>query len=243
MVRTAAVLVSLVGLVAAAAARPAARQCPRIRLTERTASAIPHCAGCAHVGEGRFVIESPDSATVVIHMIGAVVATAHPKGSAADLDFLLTQEFDIVGGLPAGTAKLSLETSLIGVLRGGRIAAATADAGATVFRDGNEIVTAETPDRARRLRAKPFGERPRRSRRCARQPGPFSLARPLPIGGDPSGQPPGQGGIGRVRAGAGPGPDLGRRPARPLPRRRQEGFRFPRDPAGFFRFGPVECLP
>jgi hypothetical protein len=80
-------------------------------------------------------------------MIGAVVATAHPKGSAADLDFLLTQEFDIVGGLPAGTAKLSLETSLIGVLRGGRIAAATADAGATVFRDGNEIVTAETPDR------------------------------------------------------------------------------------------------
>jgi hypothetical protein len=147
MGRTIAAVTVLVGLVAVAAGEPAAAP-PTIQLIERTAQAHPVRDGCTYVGGGTFDVQSPSRDAVVINMIGAVVATAHPKGSSAVMDFDLTQCFEIAGGAPGGKLRLSLETQLLGVLRGGRIAGATASAGATVAQGENVIVTAGSPDRS-----------------------------------------------------------------------------------------------
>jgi hypothetical protein len=146
MRRTTVATAVLVGFVAAAAGGPAVAP-PTIQLTERTAEARPARAGCTYVGGGTFDVLAVGRDTVVVTMIGAVVATAHPKGSSAVMDFDLTQGFEIAGGPPGGKVRMSLETQLIGVLRGGRIAAAAASAGATVAHDGAAIVTASLPDR------------------------------------------------------------------------------------------------
>jgi hypothetical protein len=147
MGRTTAVVLMLAVLVAAAAGRPPAAQPPSILLTDRTAEVRPVRTGCTYVGGGTFDVQRSGPDTVVVTAIGAVVATGHPSGSSAVMDFDLTQGFEIVGGAPGVKLKLALETQLVGVLRGGRMAAAAASAGATVSAGGTAIVTADLPDR------------------------------------------------------------------------------------------------
>jgi hypothetical protein len=146
MGRTTVCLLTLFVSVAAAAEQPAATP-PTIVLTDRSAEARPIRTGCTYVGGGTFDVQRPSPDTVVVTMIGAVVATGHPRGSSAVMDFDLTQSFEIVGGPAGGNCRLSLETQLVGVLRGGRIAAAAACAGATVTAGGNVVVAAGPPER------------------------------------------------------------------------------------------------
>jgi hypothetical protein len=124
------------------------REGPTLVLFDRVAQAIPVRTGCTYVGGGTFDIQRPSPDTVVVTMIGAVVATGHPCGSSAVMDCDLTQAIQIVGGPASGNCRLALETEMVGVLRGGRIAAAAASAGATVSAAGNVVVTAGLPDRS-----------------------------------------------------------------------------------------------
>jgi hypothetical protein len=64
------------------------------------------------------------------------------------MDCDLTQAFEIVGGPAGGKCRLSAEAELVGVLRGGRIAAALTSAAATITADRNVVVTADLPDRS-----------------------------------------------------------------------------------------------
>jgi hypothetical protein len=122
-----------------AAGRPAVST---IVLTERHAQIVPARNGCTYVGGGTLDVQQPAPDTVVVTLLGAVVATGHPCGSSAVMEFDVEQGFDVVGD----GGRLSLEAQLIGLLRGGRIAAAASNATAAVT--GPRVVVAGLPDRA-----------------------------------------------------------------------------------------------
>ncbi len=148
MGRMTTVLGVLAALVAAAPGQPSAALPPSIFFTERTAEARPARTGCTYVGGGTFDVQRRGPDTFVVTMLGAVVATGHPSGSLAALDFDLTQTFEISGGASDGKVRLSVETQLIGLLRGGRIAAAAVSGGATIVSGGNVVLAADLPDRS-----------------------------------------------------------------------------------------------
>jgi hypothetical protein len=126
---------------AAAAGRPAG---PALLPTERHAEVTPVRSGCTYVGGGNINVRQPGPDTILVTLTGAVVATGHPCGSAAVMDFDLEQAFKVVGG----PGKLSLEVEAVGVLRGGRIAAAAQGGCASVLIGGMVIVGTAVPDRS-----------------------------------------------------------------------------------------------
>jgi hypothetical protein len=113
-------------------------------LLERQAAVAPTRTGCTYVGGGNIDVRLQTAGTVVVTMTGAVVATGHPCGSAAVLEFNLDQAILLVGG----RSRLSLESECTGLLRGGRIAAAESTADAVLLLGGTEIIAAGLPDRA-----------------------------------------------------------------------------------------------
>src|SRR5947209_6150296 len=117
---------------------------PAFVLLDRQAAVAPTRTGCTYVGGGNIDVRRPAADTVVVTMTGAVVATGHPCGSAAILEFDLDQAIELVGG----RGRLSLESESTGLLRGGRIAAAESSADAVLLHGGSEIVAAGLPGRA-----------------------------------------------------------------------------------------------
>ncbi|HEY1376704.1 MAG TPA: hypothetical protein VGF55_07910 [Gemmataceae bacterium] len=130
-----------------AAAEPASA--PAIVLMTRRSEATPVRSGCTFVGGGTIDVQQPTADVVVVTMTGAVLATAHPCGSAATLAFDLAQDFEVV--CPAGVraARLTAEAQAVGLLRGGRTAAAAATDGCvTVTVGGAPVLSIAVPDRA-----------------------------------------------------------------------------------------------
>jgi hypothetical protein len=150
MVRTgiwAAIFGLPLSLTAALPAAGDASTKPVIALIDRHADAVPVRCGCTYVGAGTFDVRQPAPDTLVVTMLGAVVATSHPAGSLAVMDFEFDQAFEVTCAMSV-KPQLSLESELIGVLRGGKIAAAETSAGATVAAGESVIVAANLPDRA-----------------------------------------------------------------------------------------------
>jgi hypothetical protein len=133
-----AVIILVVPLALAEEPRPT----PAIFLLDRRGEVMPVRAGCTYLGGGTIDVRRPAADTVVMTMVGGVVATGHPCGSSAVMDFDLDQGFQIV---VAG--KLSLEAEAIGLLRGGRDAAASSGGGAAVSAGGLAIVAADLVER------------------------------------------------------------------------------------------------
>jgi hypothetical protein len=140
--RRLAIILVIPALSMATAAGRTAR--PALLPTERHAEVTPVRSGCTCVGGGNIDVRQPGADTILVTLTGAVVATGHPCGSAAVMDFDLDQAFDVAGG----PGKLSLELEAVGVLRGGRIAAAAQGGCAAVLIGGKEIVAAALPDRS-----------------------------------------------------------------------------------------------
>jgi hypothetical protein len=120
---------------------------PTIVLGERRGEAVPVRAGWTHVGGGTVDVRRPGADAFVLTFVGAAAATAHPRGSDTVLDFDVTQAFDVTGD-PSGRVRLSLEIESIGMLRGGRIACASANGGAAVTAGDTAVVAANLPDRS-----------------------------------------------------------------------------------------------
>jgi hypothetical protein len=140
MKRWSVIAAILVGTLALAAEPKAATA---IVLGDRAGEAVPVRSGCTYVGGGTIDVKQPAADTVVLTLVGAVVATGHPHGSSAVMEFDVDQAFEVTGG----RCKLSLESEIVGVLRGGRIAAAWSNAGAAVTGGEATIVAADLPDR------------------------------------------------------------------------------------------------
>jgi len=119
---------------------------PSIVLLRRHADARSSRCGCTYVGGGTINVRQPAPDTIVVTMVGAVVATAHPFGSSALLDFDLDQDFEINSG--GCRTNLSLEAEQIGLLRGGRTAAARTSAAAVVTIGAVAAVAGNLPDRS-----------------------------------------------------------------------------------------------
>jgi hypothetical protein len=144
--RAALATMILAAALTASAEQPTAG--PVIALADRHAQAIPIRSGCTYAGGGTFDVRQPTPDAIVVTMVGAVVATSHPAGSSAVMDFDFDEVFEIVGAHPDARPKLSLEAELIGLLRGGRIAAALTSSSVMVSAGENVVVTANFPDRA-----------------------------------------------------------------------------------------------
>jgi hypothetical protein len=120
---------------------------PSILLGERRGEAVPIRAGWTHVGGGTIEMRQSSPDGFVLSLVGAVAATAHPCGSDTQLDFDVTQAFEVLAGTSA-RLKLSLEVEAVGVLRGGRVACSSANGGAAVTSGETAVVAATLPNRA-----------------------------------------------------------------------------------------------
>jgi hypothetical protein len=143
MGRTILAAITLAALAGVAAEQPGAPARPAILLTDRAAQAAPIRSGCTYVGAGTVEVRQAAADTVVLTSFGAVVATGHPGGSTAVMDFDIDQGFEVAGG----RAMVSLEGEIAGLLRGGRNAAASTSAHITVTAGDAAVVTADLPDR------------------------------------------------------------------------------------------------
>jgi hypothetical protein len=102
---------------------PAAPAPPSVSITlgARHGHVIPHRQGFSHTGGGNIDVAQPSADTVVVTMTGVAVAGAHPcKGSCASMEFDLDQAFEVTFEKPAvKKAKVTVESRVIGLLRGG----------------------------------------------------------------------------------------------------------------------------
>jgi hypothetical protein len=89
-------------------------------LKDRHGHTTPARTDAAHTGGGNTEVAQPREDTLIITMSGVVTAGPHPiKGSAADMEFDLNQEFVIGFADPMlKKAKLTAEAQVVGLLRG-----------------------------------------------------------------------------------------------------------------------------
>jgi hypothetical protein len=140
---------SVVVLMGMALSLPAAgreNRPPALVLAERRGEAVPLRSGWTHVGVGAIDVRQPTPDAFVLTLLGAAAATAHPRGSDAALDFDVTQTFAVVAATAADRPKLSLEVELVGLLRGGRGAAAASGA-AAILAGPAAVASATLPGR------------------------------------------------------------------------------------------------
>ena len=112
-------LVSLIGVLPAVLAQPAATPAVTISLGARHGHVTPSREGFTHTGGGNIDVAQPAADTLVVTMTGVAVAGAHPcKNSVASLQFDLEQGLEIGFEKPEiKRAKLSIEGRVIGLLR------------------------------------------------------------------------------------------------------------------------------
>ncbi len=102
-------------------AKPEKPEKPKLSivLRDRHGHATPQREGTVRTGAGLTDISQPREDTVIITLTGVAVAGPHPcKASVAAMDFELNQCFDIVAADKLKTARLTMEASIIGLLRG-----------------------------------------------------------------------------------------------------------------------------
>jgi hypothetical protein len=115
-----------------------------LTLCDRHGHVTPLRQGCVHTGSGIIDIVQPTPNVVVVTMMGAAVATAHPvKDSVAQQNFDLEQCFSISTDKPAPCPlKLTVEGRVVGLLRTHKGSGTAEESGACATVTAGPIVLA-----------------------------------------------------------------------------------------------------
>ncbi|HEX5270232.1 MAG TPA: hypothetical protein VFW33_07095 [Gemmataceae bacterium] len=143
------VLAPALPLRAAPEAKAPAGPVVSILLRDRHGHVVPTHEGHTWSGGGQIDVQQPAPDTVLVLMTGGVVAPGHPcHPTSSTMAFDLEQCFDVVFEKPGVKgAKVVLEGRVVGLLRGGRVGAASESGGcATVTCGQAGLLTLCVPD-------------------------------------------------------------------------------------------------
>jgi hypothetical protein len=119
-----------------------------ITLGQRIANVVPVRECLCHTGGGNVDVQQPSGDTLVITLTGVAVAVGTPCGPGhAALTFDVHQSFEVSFDKPeVKKAKLTLETRLIGLLRGGKKGAAGVAGSASLLSGPAEVLSIALPE-------------------------------------------------------------------------------------------------